>query len=69
LHANQQAVARPQAEIEAEEQKAKWQALALISTAHKRKAERVQEWEDRVALERQHELLRGGAQAGARNFF
>jgi hypothetical protein len=61
LHASQQAAARRQADIEAEEHTARWQALALINAAHKREAERVQEWEEQVALERQRELLRGGS--------
>jgi hypothetical protein len=61
LHANQQAAAKRQLEIEAEEHKARWQSLALINAAHKREAERVQEWEEQVALERQRELLRGGS--------
>jgi hypothetical protein len=61
LHANQQAAARRQADIEAEEHKAQWQALALINAAHKREAERIQEWDDQVALERQRELLREGS--------
>jgi hypothetical protein len=61
LHANQQAAARRQAELDAEEHKARWQSLALVNAAHKREAERVQEWEEQVALERQRELLRGGS--------
>jgi hypothetical protein len=61
LHANQQAAARRQLEIEAEEHKAKWQSLALVNAAHKREAERVQEWEDQVALERQRAMLRDGS--------
>ena len=61
LHAKQQAATRRQAELEAEEHKAKWQSLSLVNAAHKREAERVQEWEEQVALERQRELLRGGS--------
>jgi hypothetical protein len=61
LHASQQAAARRQADLEAEEHKAKWQALSLINAAHKREAERIQEWDDQVALERQRELLRGSS--------
>jgi hypothetical protein len=61
LHASQQAAMQRQIEIETEEHKARWQALALINAAHKREAERVLEWEDQIALERQHELLRGGS--------
>jgi hypothetical protein len=61
LHAGEQAAARRQLDIEAEEQQAKWQSLALVNAAHKREAERVQEWEDQVALERQRALLRDGS--------
>jgi hypothetical protein len=61
LHANQQAAAKRQLEIEAEEHKAKWQSLTLVNAAHKREAERVQEWEEQVALERQRALLRDGS--------
>jgi hypothetical protein len=61
LHDAQETAAKRQLEIEAEEHKNKWQALALVNAAHKREAERMQEWEDQVALERQHELLRGGS--------
>jgi hypothetical protein len=61
LHASSQAAARRQLELEAEAHKAKWQSLALVNAAHKREAERVQEWEEQVALERQRELLRGGS--------
>jgi hypothetical protein len=61
LHASGQAAARRQLELEAEAHKAEWQSLALVNAAHKREAERVQEWEEQVALERQRELLRGGS--------
>ncbi len=61
LHASEQAAARRQLEIEAEEHKARWQSLTLINAAHKREAERVQEWEEQLALERQRELLRSGS--------
>ncbi|WLI90930.1 hypothetical protein Q4S45_07380 [Massilia sp. R2A-15] len=61
LQSGQKAAARRLAEIEEEEHKARWQSLALINAAHKREAERMQEWENQVALERQHELLRGGS--------
>jgi len=63
LHASQQAATRRQSELEAEAHKTGWQSIALVNAAHKREAERVQEWEDQAALERQRELLRGGAQA------
>lgn len=61
LHDSEQTATRRQADIEAEEHKNKWQALALVNAAHKRETERMQEWEDQVALERQRELLRGGS--------
>ena len=61
LHAHQRAATRRLAEIEEEEHKARFQALSLINAAHKREAERMQEWENQVALERQRELLRGGS--------
>ena len=61
LHASQQAAARRQLELDAEAHKAQWQSLALVNAAHKREAERMQEWEEQVALERQRELLRGGS--------
>jgi hypothetical protein len=58
LHASQQGAARRQLEIEAEEHKARVQSLALVNAAHKREAERLQEWEDELALERQRAMLR-----------
>jgi hypothetical protein len=58
LHTSQKALARRQLEIEDEEHKARWQSLALVNAAHKREAERLQEWEDEVALERQRAMLR-----------
>jgi hypothetical protein len=61
LHDSRQAAAKRQLDIEAEQHKNQWQALALVGAAHKREAERMQEWEDQVALERQRELLRGGS--------
>ncbi|MFC0134630.1 hypothetical protein CR105_24195 [Massilia eurypsychrophila] len=61
LHGVGQAAAKRQSDIEAEQHTNKWQALALVNAAHKREAERMQEWEDQVALERQRELLRGGS--------
>ncbi len=61
LHGVGQAAAKRQSDIEAEQHTSKWQALALVNAAHKRESERMQEWEDQVALERQRELLRGGS--------
>lgn len=48
-------------EIDTEQHKARWQALALTNAAHKREAERIAEWEDQLALERQRDLLRADA--------
>ena len=61
LHASAQQAARRQRDIEAEQHKGQWQSLTLINAAHLREAERVREWEDQVALERRHTLLRAGA--------
>jgi hypothetical protein len=61
LDASRQAAAKRQLELDAEAHKAKWQSIALVNAAHKREAERVQEWEEQLALERQRELLRGGS--------
>ncbi|MDB5961762.1 MAG: hypothetical protein JWP59_3056 [Massilia sp.] len=52
-----------QAAIEQEQHVAQHQALALVNAAHRREAERVQEWEDQLAQDRHRELLRNsGAQ-------
>jgi len=61
LHQRQQEAARRDSEIEAEHHQARWQALALTNAAHKREAERVAEWEEQLALDRQRELLRADA--------
>jgi len=61
LHLHQQAAARRQCELDAEAHKASWQSISLVTAAHKREAERVQEWEQQVALERRRDLLRGSA--------
>ncbi|MES2152009.1 MAG: hypothetical protein V4508_19705 [Pseudomonadota bacterium] len=68
LHqAAQEEVQRAQA-IDAGQHQAALQALALADAAHRRGAEREQEWEDQLALERQRALLRADAlkDAGAR---
>jgi hypothetical protein len=59
LHESEQAAARRELEIEEEQHRARRESLALAHAAHRREAERVQEWEDQLALERQRELLRG----------
>ncbi len=61
LHQRQNAASTRELEIEDEQHKARWQALALTNAAHKREAERIAEWEDQLALDRQRALLRGDA--------
>jgi hypothetical protein len=61
LHQREQAAHERELEIEAQEHKARWQSLALTNAAHKREAERIAEWEDQLALDRQRELLRADA--------
>lgn len=56
-----------QAQMEAEQHVAHFQGLALANAARRREAERVQEWEDQLALARQRELLRGDAVKDAAN--
>jgi hypothetical protein len=57
----QAAAAQRQADMDAEQHKAQWQTLALANAAYKRETERVQDWEDQLALDRQRELLRADA--------
>jgi hypothetical protein len=61
LHAARTAAARHQSDMEAEHHKAQWQALALANAAKKREAERIAEWEEQLALDRQRELVRADA--------
>lgn len=61
VHQRQQAANAREVEIEAEQHKGQWQALALTHAAHKREAERIADWEDQLALDRQRELLRTDA--------
>lgn len=61
LHQKQQDAANRERQIEEEHHKAQWQALALTNAAHKREAERIADWEDQLALDRQRELLRADA--------
>jgi hypothetical protein len=65
LHQVQQTAHARQAAIEEEQARGQWQALALVNAAHRREAERVQEWEDQVADERRRELTRAGGAADA----
>lgn len=54
-------------QIEAEAHAARIQGLTIAHAARRREAERVQEWEDQLALARQRELLRGDAVKDAAN--
>ena len=54
-------------QIEAEAHAARIQGLTLANAARRREAERVQEWEDQLALARQRDLLRGDAVKDASN--
>ncbi len=65
LHQLQQTTFARQAAIEQEQHLAQHQALALVNAAHRREAERVQEWEDQLAAERSRELARKGGAADA----
>ncbi len=61
LHQKEQAAHVREREIDAEQHKARWQSLALTNAAHRREAERIVEWEDQLALDRQRALLRADA--------
>jgi hypothetical protein len=54
-------------QIEAEAHAARIQGMTLAHAARRREAERVQEWEDQLALARQRDLLRGDAVKDADN--
>lgn len=56
-----------EAELEAEHHKARFHGVALANAAHKREAERVQEWQDQQHLAQQRELLRGDSVKDAEN--
>lgn len=58
LRQSQAEAAQREAQVEAEQHKARWQGAALENAARKREAERVQEWQDRLHLDQQRELLR-----------
>jgi hypothetical protein len=55
---NAQALARRERELEDEQHQARRQAVTLVNAAHRREAERLEEWQDQLALGRQRELLR-----------
>lgn len=61
LHEKQKAAQAREDEIEREEHTARWQGLALANLARKRELERVAEWQDQLALDRQRELMRADA--------
>ncbi|WP_426209164.1 SPFH domain-containing protein [Massilia sp. TWP1-3-3] len=61
LHQRQLAASARASEIEGEQHKAQWQALALTNAAHQRGAERIAEWEEQLALDRKRDLLRTDA--------
>ncbi|MES3020982.1 MAG: hypothetical protein V4857_05280 [Pseudomonadota bacterium] len=65
LHQSQEAAARNLLALEQERHHAAWQALSLANGAERRGAERIQEWEDQVALARQRDLQRSGGKADA----
>lgn len=54
-------------QIEAEAHAARIQGMTIANAARRREAERVQEWEDQLALARQRDLLRGDAVKDATN--
>ena len=59
LHQQQQGANARQAELEQEQHNGQLQSLTLTNASRRREAERVAEWQDQLALERQRELLRG----------
>ena len=58
LRQQQQAASDRETKLEQERHMGQFQSLALSNAARRREAERVAEWEDQLALERQRELLR-----------
>ena len=58
LHQHQMAIREREGQIDDEQHQASLQSLALANAAHKREAQRVQEWEDEVALDRKRKLAR-----------
>ncbi|MES2298441.1 MAG: SPFH domain-containing protein [Pseudomonadota bacterium] len=58
LHRSEVLAQERDAELAAERHAAARQSLVLAHAAHARAAERVKEWEDQLALDRQRELLR-----------
>ncbi|QYF93365.1 hypothetical protein KY495_22285 [Massilia sp. PAMC28688] len=61
LHEKQKAAQAREDDIEREEHTARWQGLALANLARKRELERIAEWEEQLALDRQRELMREDA--------
>ena len=61
LHQKQQDAHARERQLEEEQHQAQYQALALKNAAHRREAERIVEWEEQMALDRQRELMRADA--------
>ncbi|NML60890.1 hypothetical protein HHL21_07285 [Massilia sp. RP-1-19] len=65
LHESEREAQEYDRALEREQQRASVQSLALVNAARRREAEREQEWEDQVALDRQRDLLRASGRADA----
>lgn len=65
LHQEEQTAQARAQELDAERHRAALQSLALQAAAHKREAERAEEYEEQLALNRKRELLRGEAKRDA----
>ena len=61
LHQKQHDASERERQLEQEQHKAQYQALALKNAAHQREAERIAEWEEQLAMDRQRELMRADA--------
>ncbi|WP_307735352.1 SPFH domain-containing protein [Massilia soli] len=65
LHESEREAQEYERALEREQQRSGVQSLALANAARQREAEREQEWEDQVALDRQRDLLRASGRADA----
>lgn len=65
LHQSEREAQEYERALEREQQRTSVQSLALANAARQREAERVQEWEDQLALDRQRDLLRASGRADA----
>ena len=65
LHESEREAQEYERALEREQQRTSVQSLALANAARKREAEREQEWEDQLALDRQRDLLRASGRADA----